>query len=165
MNANGGDQRKLTSGGDNRYLDVSPDGKQIAYVALGDTYPVIHLMIMNADGSNARALLSYHSRKQRDDPGRFVYRPDWSPDGVHLAFGADDDNDGLISILIVESTDGQVQPLIRDGNDPAWSPDGKRSIYKPAGKRQILYVANTDGDYLYQLTGSGYNAWSPDWGP
>jgi len=39
------------------------------------------------------------------------------------------------------------------------------SEYKPAGDQQILYVANANGNRIYQLTGSDYHAWSPDWGP
>ncbi len=164
MNADGSNVRRLTwDGGDNRFVAVSPDGGQIAYVSQNSGYPGIAVMIMNADGSNRRVLYSYASRKQRDDPGRFLYRPDWSPDGARLAFGADDDDDGLISVLLIDAASGQAQRLIRDGNGPAWSPDGLRLIYKPAGDRQILVVADAAGNRLYQLTRSDYNAWSPDW--
>lgn len=164
MNADGSNVRRLTwDGGDNRFVAVSPDGGQIAYVSQNAGYPSIELMVMNADGSNRRVLYSYASRKQRDDPGRFLYRPDWSPDGMRIAFGADDDDDGLISILLIDAATGQAQRLIRDGNGPAWSPDGERLIYKPAGERQILFVADAGGNRLYQLTASEYNAWSPDW--
>jgi len=164
MNADGSNVRRLTAdGGDNRFVAVSPDGGQIAYVSQNAGYPGIDLMLMNADGSNRRALFSYASRKQCDDPGRFLYRPDWSPDGTRIAFGADDDDDGLISVLVINVASGQAQRLIRDGNSPAWSPDGLRLIYKPAGERQILFVADTSGNRLYQLTGADYNAWSPDW--
>ncbi len=164
MNADGSNVRRLTAdGGDNRFVALSPDGGQIAYVSLNAGYPSIDLMIMNADGSNRRVLYSYASHKQRDDPGRFLYRPDWSPDGTRIAFGADDDDDGLVSILAINTATGQAQRLIRDGNDPAWDPDGLRLIYKPAGARQILFVADAGGNRLYQLTASDYNAWSPDW--
>jgi len=164
MNADGSNVRRLTAdGGDNRFVAVSPDGGQIAYVSQDAGYPSVELMAMNADGSNRRVLYSYASNKQRDDPGRFLYRPDWSPDGAQIAFGADDDNDGLISILAINTATGQAQRVIRDGNGPAWSPDGLRLIYKPAGERQILFVADAGGNRLYQLTASDYNAWSPDW--
>ena len=164
MNADGSEVRRLTfEGGDNRFVDVSPDDGRIAYVSLNTGYPGIDLMIMDADGGNRRLLYSFTSHKQRDDPDRFVSRPDWSPDGTRLAFGADDDDDGLISIVIIDAATGQAQRLIRDGNGPAWSPDGLRLIYKPAGERQILFVADAAGNRLYQLTGSEYNAWSPDW--
>ena len=166
MDANGGNQFRLTyAGNDNRYLDVSPDGNQIAYVALGDSYPIIHLMLMDADGSNTRSLLTYSSHKQRDNTGSFVYRPDWSPDGRYIAFGADHDDDGAISIMVFDTFTGENRVIIRDGNGPAWSPDGKKIIYKPSGKKQIFFVADVQGNPLYQLTGSHYDAWSPDWGP
>ena len=166
MNADGSDVRRLTAdSGDNRFVAVSPDGAQIAYVSQGAPYPRIVLMMMNADGSNRRALFSYASRKQRDDPGRYLYRPDWSPDGAQIAFGADADDNGLISVVVINAATGQAKRLIQDGNSPAWSPDGGRLIYKPAGERQILFVADADGNRLYQLTASSYNAWSPDWAP
>ena len=164
MNADGSNVRRLTwDGGDNRFVAVSPDGGQIAYVSQNAGYPGIDLMIMDADGGNRRVLYSYASRRQRDDPGRFLYRPDWSPDGTRIAFGVDDDDDGLISVLVIDVATGQAQRLIRDGNGPAWSPDGERLIYKPFGERQILFVADAAGNQLYRLTGSDYNAWSPDW--
>lgn len=167
MSSDGTNQKRLTqSGGDNRYLDVSPDGYQIAYVALGDIFPTIHLMIMNSDGSNARPLLTYYSQEQRNNVGTFIYRPDWSPDGRFLAFGADHDNNGSISIVVVNVDTGDVQKLIPDGNGPAWSPDGKSLVYKPSGKQQILFVFDVDDNrQSLQLTGSDYHAWSPDWGP
>lgn len=164
MNVDGSNVRRLTAdGGDNRFVAVSPDGVQIAYVAQNAPYPGLELMLMNADGSNRRALFGFASTRQRDDPGRYVFRPDWSPDGAQLAFGADDDNDGLISVFVIEAATGQARRLIEDGNSPAWSPDGGRLIYKPAGEPQILFVADDNGRRLYQLTGSTYNAWSPDW--
>jgi TolB protein len=166
MDTNGGNQLRLTySGNDNRYLDVSPYGDQIAYVALGDSYPIIHLMLMDSDGGNARSLLTYSSRKQRDNTGSFIYRPDWAPDGRYIAFGADHDADGIISIIVIDTITGEDRVLIRDGNGPAWSPNGEQLIYKPAGEKQILFVADNQGSPLYQLTGSHYATWSPDWGP
>lgn len=164
MNIDGSNVLRLThDGGDNRFVAVAPDGTRIAYVSQGGAYPTVQLMVMNADGSNPYPVLTYASYKQRDDPGRFIYRPDWAPDGTLLAFGADDNDDGMISVLLIDPTNGQTQRLIEDGNSPAWSPDGGRLIYKPAGARQILFVADAAGKKLYQLTNSQSNAWSPDW--
>ena len=159
MNADGSNVRRLTADDrDNRFVAVSPDGAQIAYVSQNPGYPSIELLVMNADGSNRHALYSFASAKQRDAPGRFIYRPDWLPDGAQLAFGADDDGDGLISVLVIDAATGQAGRLIEDGNSPAWSPDGGRLIYKSAGDPQILFVADANGRRLYQLTGSTYNA-------
>jgi len=165
MNADGSNVRRLTwDGGDNRFVAVSPDGGHIAYIALGGTYPTIRLMVMNADGGSPRAVLAYGSAFQRNDIGRFVYRPDWSPDSTRLAFGADDDGTDGTSVLVVNVDNGSVSRLIADGYCPAWNPDGTRIVYKPSGERQVLFVADANtGRRLYQLTGSDYNAWSPDW--
>jgi len=166
MNADGSNVRRLTwSGGDDRFVDVSPDGSRIAYVALAGANPTIQVMVMNADGSNSRSVLTYQSSKQRDDVGRYVFRPDWSPDGRYLAFGADDNNDSLISTLIIDVATGDVRRLLEDGNGPAWSPDGQRLTYKPAGEPQILFISDASGQTLSQLTDSSSNAWSPDWVP
>lgn len=164
MNADGQNQRQVTfSGSDNRFPAVSPDGARIAYVAAGGAYPVLELIVMNSDGSNPRSILSFSSRKQRDDIGRYVFRPDWSPDGTLLVFGADHNDDGVINVLKVDAASGEVQELVENANCPAWSPEGQRIVYMQGGEDQILHVANATGGYLYQLTDSSYNAWSPGW--
>jgi Tol biopolymer transport system component len=79
--------------------------------------------------------------------------------------GADHDDDGVISILVIDAASGAAQPLIADGNNPAWSPDGRRLIYAIKGIHGVLYVANASGQRLFQLTNAGADAWSPDWSP
>lgn len=88
--------------------------------------------------------------------GRLIYRPDWSPDGRYLAFGADDDDNRTITLLVIDVTNGEVRRLIEEGHGPAWNPDGQRIIYKPAGDRQILFVADVKRPDAYAVDRFGF---------
>ena len=93
-------------------LDVSPDGKTIAFDLLGDIYT------MPASGGTATAIASGMA---------WEIQPRFSPDGTRIAFTSDRAGGDNIWTM---STDGSDMQQVTDEsfrllNNPAWSPDGQ----------------------------------------
>ncbi len=124
-------------------LDVtpawSPDGTQIAFASnrAGTDFT---LWVMNADGSNVRALTSATSTFTAD-----VF-PSWSPDGRTLAFQRRSGD--VYRVGLVQATGGVAAFFEFGGNAyaPAWSPDGQRIAFvgQLAGEVDI-HVRAADG--------------------
>jgi Tol biopolymer transport system component/imidazolonepropionase-like amidohydrolase len=92
---------------------VSPDGRAIAFGALGDLW-------LLEDGALTRLT---------DDP--FVDQdPAWSPDGRWLAWVTD--RSGALEIWLRDRRDGTARRLTATGGAamPAWSPDGSRIAFQ-----------------------------------
>ena len=87
--------------------------------------------------------------------------PVWSPDGARLAFS----NGSRISVIEADGTD------LRDlaaGGGPVWSPDGTRLAFTNADGAfydSDLWMVDTDGSNLRQLTTNDYRDWFPAWSP
>jgi Tol biopolymer transport system component len=94
---------------------LSPDGRQVAYAALGDLY-------LQPLGGKPRNLTA--DRYQDVDPA-------WSPDGRQLAWSSDRGGD-LPQIWIRDLATGHCRQLTRLQNQAlaaAWSPDGRRIAF------------------------------------
>ena len=111
---------------------LSPDGKQVAFVALNQLW----LMTI---GHKPRALT--HDQFYKADPA-------WSPDGKSLAYSTD--SDGSMAIFIRDMKTGATRKLTQTFTGPevqsAWSPDGKKIAFMDtldleAGARE-MYVAD-----------------------
>jgi imidazolonepropionase-like amidohydrolase/Tol biopolymer transport system component len=144
-------------------VDVSPDGKEIAFDLLGDLY------VIPMAGGEARALT--HSIA-------WEMQPRYSPDGRHIAFTSDAGGGDNIWIM---DRDGKNPRQVTEEdfrllNSPAWSPDGQfiaaRKHFTSArslGAGEIwLYHRSSGGDGL-QMTKRpndqkdvGEPAFSPD---
>ncbi len=95
---------------------ISPDGRQIAFVALGDLY------LMSAKGGTPENLTRDHAMEA--DVA-------WSPDGTSLVYTSDKGG-GLPQLWIRTLKTGRDRQLTRIDTQPlgaAWSPDGKRIAY------------------------------------
>ncbi|HEX4439032.1 MAG TPA: amidohydrolase, partial [Thermoanaerobaculia bacterium] len=143
-------------------VDVSPDGKEIAFDLLGDIY------VMPAAGGEARALTSGIA---------WDMQPRYSPDGKWIAFTSDRSGGDNVWVMARDGKDPKqvTKESFRLPNSPAWAPDsqfiaarkhftGTRSL----GAGEIWLYHRTGGEGL-QMTkrateqkDDGEPAFSPD---
>jgi WD40 repeat protein len=98
----------------------SPDGTQLAFVRT-EPEGLAHLMVANADGSDARSVL------ERPEA---LSSPSWSPDGTKLvltAAGTGGQSRG--SIILVDLQEGSVETVVDRGWAPVWSASGRLYVY------------------------------------
>ncbi len=144
---------------------LSPDGKQVAFVALNQLW----LMTI---GHKPHALTNDQFYKA--DPA-------WSPDGKSLAYSTD--SDGSMAIFIRNMQTGATRKLTPPFTGPevqsAWSPDGKKIAFMDtldleAGARE-MYVADVATGQFQKVWGtansagltinSDFEPGRPTWGP
>jgi len=96
-------------------IDVSPDGKTIAFDLLGDIYT------MPFSGGEATPLMTDIA---------WQMQPRFSPDGKHIAFTSDEDGGDNLWIMNVDGSNAKAisKETFRLLNSPAWSPDGNYII-------------------------------------
>ena len=130
MDANGGNQRKLTN---HRAWDVSPswspDGKHIVFSSKRDGGVTSEIYVMDADGGNQQRL----TNNRNND-----WAPSWSPDGKRIAFGSSRDGNG--DIYVMDADGGNQRRLTKHGGndgDPAWYTP--TLAVAPAGKKFTLW--------------------------
>ncbi|MFN8530690.1 MAG: hypothetical protein U0670_18955 [Anaerolineae bacterium] len=135
----------------------SPDGMRIAF--LSDRDGSLQVYLMDADGSNVRALTNWITYLQS--------RPLWSLDGRSLSFAAELSNATSLVRLDVET--GEITRLNSQASlDGAFlqTPDGTRLIFMRYGSAgYALFSIGTDGGSAHPLpigAGDGsYPAWIP----
>jgi hypothetical protein len=152
--------RRLTYGMRAREPAVSPDGRQVAYVAndLGTS----KLVLIPFEGGSQRVLV-------RGVRGEQIYRPRWSPDGRMLVYSLWKPG-GYRDIHLLELASGRGQALTSDRAldvDPSFSADGKR-IYFASDRTGIfnIYCLELHDRRLHQVSnvlgGAMTPAVSPD---
>jgi len=151
-----------------------PSGERYVSTALAENFRDTTLLVTEGDGS---------SKKLMDSKDELILGPQWSPRGDAIIFGIgkfeafldftvgtkkpfDPANGG--AQLAVINTDGSGFRKITSGANnngfPAYSPDGKRIVYRTAGPDGGgLRIMNLEDGSVTTLT-SGYDtfpAWSP----
>ncbi|SOD78903.1 amidohydrolase family protein [Spirosoma fluviale] len=112
---------------------ISPDGKQIAFAALGDLW-------LLTKGSKVPERLT-QGQSMEVEPG-------WSPDGSKLTYVSD--RNGNMDVWIRDLKTGQDRLLVDMADDlhyPIWSPDGSKIAFyqsdpRNAWGRSTLFVAD-----------------------
>jgi imidazolonepropionase-like amidohydrolase/Tol biopolymer transport system component len=143
-------------------LDVSPDGKEVAFDLLGDLYTV------PITGGEAKALTHDVA---------WQMQPRYSPDGKTIAFTSDQGGGDNLWIMNRDGSNPRAvsKESFRLLNSPAWSPDGEYIVgrkhftaQRSLGAGEIWLYHRTGGDGL-QLTkklndqkDAGEPAFSPD---
>ena len=116
---------------------VSPDGQHIVVVARRGG--VRRLVIMSADGTNARTLAP--SIAIQGTAGQAA--ADWSPDGSWIVAGGVD-KDGPALFKIPANGDDPVRIVTGQAVNPVWSPDGRLIVYGGplvAGQTALAWAA------------------------
>lgn len=136
----------------------SPDGAKIAFVRLSGDDGYHQIFVMNADGSDPRALTQI-------DPGG-IYGLGWSPDGKRIAYskcleGCDlhaMDADGANAIQVTNVANAQ---------GVSWSPDGSSislTLSTYVGFQwapTVAYVSSAGGTPRTVVAGGFHAAWRP----
>ena len=116
-------------------LDVSPDGKTIAFELLGDIYT------LPIEGGEAKLI---------DGGMPFDSQPKFSPDGEWIAFLSD--RDGNENVWIMRADGSDAKQLSKDPSgefaSPSWSPDGNYVFVSKAG-----FGINTFEIWMYHVQG------------
>ena len=158
----GGRVSKLTNNpaSNPTFPSFSPDGKQIAYctVASGDDSGI---WIANADGTNARALITGAGLKQYVRWGR----SEW--DVFYAAWNEDRHRPLLYRASLINGQSQVVAELPEDAAAPEMSPQMDRVAFnRTLGGWTSVWTSKLDGSSLRRMSADGdlarFPAWSPD---
>jgi Tol biopolymer transport system component len=127
---------------------LSPDGKRLALVTIGEAPDTSAIYVLDRDGTNMRKL---------DDapPGTHL---SWSPDSKQLVAVS---MCGGAPYVCVINADGMGHRRLADGEAPEWSPDGKQIAYMLLGQMWITAVDGSNKRLVSKQMNSTA-AWSPD---
>jgi gamma-glutamyltranspeptidase len=107
--ADGTEKRLTTSNAPERWPAASPDGRQVAFIAISE------------NGRSLRVRTIGATRDSTVTSERAPERPAWSPDGRRLAFSSQTPRPGVFVVPL----DGRyVNYVSGRRGDPAWAPDG-----------------------------------------
>ena len=126
-------------------LDVSPDGKTIAFDILGDLYTI------PVTGGAAKRLTSGQ---------QFDGQPHFSPDGKTIVFTSDKTGSDALWLMNADGTNPRAITREEQRNfiSPTWSPDGKYIVVSKNaalfGSAYDLWMYHKDGGAGIKLTGN-----------
>ena len=152
--------QRLTVGGfsDNLSPTFSPDGQRIAHVSNRPGTTQIYVMASDGTGQELFAPFDYGVSGSS-------HAPEWSPDGLNVAF--DRDVARVPQIFVMEVATRTVRQLTSLGRnyDPTWAPDGRHLgfVSTRTGSQQVWIIDMETGG-VRQLTRLGearLPAWSP----
>ncbi|MCG8607533.1 hypothetical protein MJD09_21440, partial [bacterium] len=138
------------------YMDISPDGKLIAFSS--DRSGNQDIWTMPIAGGEPHQLTT--------DPTP-DWHPNWSPDGQRIVFYAF--RSGNRDIWVMPSSGGNARQLTHHEKVdyvPTWSPDGQRIAFvsERSGDRDLWQV-EPDGDNPTPLTSGPALDYDPSWSP
>jgi Tol biopolymer transport system component len=172
MNADGSDQRQLTSGQSYGSLpSFSPNEKSIMFT--GNATGTPELWLMNVDGTIPHPITYTTGSGVAKDGTEIKWSShgSFSPDGKKIAYSSTENGHAEIWIMNSDGSDKKQvtfpdDPNAPDANNPTWSPDGGKIVYFGGFARSngFIFTMNPDGSGRTQLTNlpSDDPSWSPD---
>jgi Tol biopolymer transport system component len=160
-----GKQSTATIANNAAYVWFSPDGRQVAWLALApgpqpssNVDRLVRVWVANADGSNARAR------------GNVVRAAElaWFPDNQRLLFVGRDTDGGNPGIYVLDINAGTLTRVVEafSPRGARLSPDGTHIVYLAALEEQPgdngLFIVNVDGSAKRKLPLIGGIRWAPD---
>lgn len=149
----GGGIRQVTNGAVDIAPSFSPDGDEIVFQSGRIT----------GQWNIWKVSLSSRGLTQMTNSTKPCLTPKWSPVGAQIAYTAKDKDD--VNYVWVMGADGQNPTQLAPGEEPDWSPDGKRLVFSRwTSKNYDLWIINGDGTGLEQLTRTREkHEFSPAW--
>ena len=137
-----------------RHVTTSPDGRYVAYDALGKVW------VRDLQGDDAPRAIA-------GDASTFALAPAFSPDGSRVAYATWSDTEGGRIRTVGRNGRGERVVVQRRGHytQPSWSPDGERLVYRSVGGNSIrgetygertgVYIVHAEGGEPRHVTDMG----------
>jgi Tol biopolymer transport system component len=148
---------------DDRDPAWSPKGGKIAFVNRRDGDYDVYVMDTDPSTDDVTKI----TKNKRYDGS-----PDWSPSGKKIVVGDDPHESNGTGMAVMNSDGSGWQPLRREGQEPVWSPNGRKIAYwrwwftGSGFEDRWIFVVNRDGSREKMLTYSASEELSsPTWQP
>jgi Tol biopolymer transport system component len=160
-----------------RDAQVSPDGRQVAFSALGGLYlrplpdgeprPLAPNGYLNNEGDLVQDGVWNNATRSLAEGGSWRLDPAWSPNGEQIVYTAWDDRE-LGRVFTIDVRSGRAREIVADPGhyiEPSFSPDGRWIAYRKttgdgtrtsAGSMEPgLYIVPADGSSAPRLVREG----------
>jgi Tol biopolymer transport system component len=149
---------------------VSPDGKQIAYVANKNLTDEIYLLTQKENGGyDERRLIKGGQSKDFESLRFFDTSISWSRDGSRLAFVSKSGKDDALYVMDLQQNEivhTLIFPELNGLISPSFSPDGDElALVGISGGRSDLYTVALADQKLRRLTQDRFSELHPQWSP